>query len=252
MSLDSIFYSVFVTLISTNTFFNHANIFLGSVKTHSRHPSQDFISKSFSLESRKSSLPESSGAQPVKDDPVNAKAEAVRVEAGNAALEEPAAVDVEEATLKVVGVAIEDREEAVERGSVPLSAGSKTTEEESSGNPLTATVPDQLPSTSPSITEAGSQTKDHQQSEIQGPASSHGPATSPAPPASSQGPATSPAPPASSSLTDLQLGNLVLSSDSPKKKRITREDFLNPSGNLQSNVDPSDPLSQLNPLWSLK
>lgn len=56
---------------------------------------------------------------------------------------------------------------------------------------------------------------------------------------------------ANSGLSDLQLGNICLS-DSPKKKRITKEDFLNPSGQLQTNSDPSDPLSQLNPLWSLK
>ena len=36
-----------------------------------------------------------------------------------------------------------------------------------------------------------------------------------------------------------------------KTKKITKEDFLNPSEQM-SRIDPTDPLSQLDPLWSLK
>merc|ERR1719186_2084151 len=36
-----------------------------------------------------------------------------------------------------------------------------------------------------------------------------------------------------------------------KSKKITKHDFLNPSGQV-GKVDPADPLSQLDPLWSLK
>jgi len=60
---------------------------------------------------------------------------------------------------------------------------------------------------------------------------------------------------ASSHLTELaqleQLTKLELT-DSPKKKRITKDDFINSTGNLQSNLDPADPLSQLNALWTMK
>lgn len=39
----------------------------------------------------------------------------------------------------------------------------------------------------------------------------------------------------------------------PAKQKITRESFMNPQGTLaQSKPDPMDPLSQLDPLWSLK
>ncbi|XP_050050183.1 tyrosine-protein phosphatase non-receptor type 23-like isoform X1 [Dermacentor andersoni] len=39
----------------------------------------------------------------------------------------------------------------------------------------------------------------------------------------------------------------------PAKQKITRESFMNPQGTLaQSKPDPKDPLSQLDPLWSLK
>uniref|UniRef100_A0A131XBV6 Putative tyrosine protein phosphatase non-receptor type n=1 Tax=Hyalomma excavatum TaxID=257692 RepID=A0A131XBV6_9ACAR len=39
----------------------------------------------------------------------------------------------------------------------------------------------------------------------------------------------------------------------PAKQKITRESFMNPQGTLaQSKPDPTDPLSQLDPLWSLK
>uniref|UniRef100_A0A131YR60 Tyrosine protein phosphatase non receptor type 23 n=1 Tax=Rhipicephalus appendiculatus TaxID=34631 RepID=A0A131YR60_RHIAP len=39
----------------------------------------------------------------------------------------------------------------------------------------------------------------------------------------------------------------------PAKQKITRDSFMNPQGTLaQSKPDPKDPLSQLDPLWSLK
>lgn len=39
----------------------------------------------------------------------------------------------------------------------------------------------------------------------------------------------------------------------PAKQKITRESFMNPPGSLaQTKPDPKDPLSQLDPLWSLK
>jgi len=42
-------------------------------------------------------------------------------------------------------------------------------------------------------------------------------------------------------------------SESPKARKITKEDFLRPaSRNLVKEADPMDPLSQLDPLWSLK
>ena len=55
-----------------------------------------------------------------------------------------------------------------------------------------------------------------------------------------------------SNLADLTQLDLLTITDSPKKKKITKEDFMSSTGNLQSNPDPTDPLSQLNPLWSLK
>ena len=48
-----------------------------------------------------------------------------------------------------------------------------------------------------------------------------------------------------------QLNGLSLT-DSPRRKKITREDFKSSTGNLETNFDPADPLSQLNPLWNLK
>jgi hypothetical protein len=40
---------------------------------------------------------------------------------------------------------------------------------------------------------------------------------------------------------------------SPRRKKITKQDFLNKhSGMLKPESDPADPLSQLDPLWSLK
>lgn len=52
---------------------------------------------------------------------------------------------------------------------------------------------------------------------------------------------------------DFSLAEIKLS-DSPKKKKITKEDFLNPGRKAlgAAESDPLDPLSQLNPLWSLK
>ncbi len=46
-------------------------------------------------------------------------------------------------------------------------------------------------------------------------------------------------------------------SRSPRRKKITKQDFLNAdknknSGILKSENNPDDPLSQLDPLWSLK
>jgi len=40
--------------------------------------------------------------------------------------------------------------------------------------------------------------------------------------------------------------------DSPAKKKITKEDFMKPSPGITGGQDASDPLSQLDPLWSLK
>lgn len=43
------------------------------------------------------------------------------------------------------------------------------------------------------------------------------------------------------------------SQGTPAKQKITRESFMNPPGSLaQTKPDPKDPLSQLDPLWSLK
>ena len=43
------------------------------------------------------------------------------------------------------------------------------------------------------------------------------------------------------------------SSTSPRKKKITRQDFANSeSGLKKGEVDENDPLSQLDPLWSMK
>lgn len=40
--------------------------------------------------------------------------------------------------------------------------------------------------------------------------------------------------------------------DSPSRRKISKEDFINPSNSLgSSSIDPSDPLSSLDPLWSL-
>ena len=61
-------------------------------------------------------------------------------------------------------------------------------------------------------------------------------------------------------LSDLNLSDplgLTTSSDSPHKKRITKQDFLNASNSSLSKIgktstDDNDPLSQLDPLWSMK
>jgi hypothetical protein len=61
-------------------------------------------------------------------------------------------------------------------------------------------------------------------------------------------------------LSDLNLSDplgLMTSSDSPHKKRITKQDFLNASNSSLSkigntSIDGNDPLSQLDPLWSMK
>jgi len=172
----------------------------GSVKSHSRHPSQDFISQSFSLENRKSSL---SGL--MKDD-IGEVEEVVQTEPAK-----PPITDDHEG-LKL---AQEDKNSAKEESRE-------------------------------SVLEVAYLTPDNSVLEVDSsrPPSGLGP---PAAESSSLGPPSA----ANSGLSDLQLGNICLS-DSPKKKRITKEDFLNPSGQLQTNSDPSDPLSQLNPLWSLK
>ena len=64
----------------------------------------------------------------------------------------------------------------------------------------------------------------------------------------------------SSNLSDLNLLDpLGLSNDrdSPQRKRITKQDFLNASTSSLSKIgkesaDDKDPLSQLDPLWSMK
>ena len=61
-------------------------------------------------------------------------------------------------------------------------------------------------------------------------------------------------------LSDLNLSDplsLTTSSNSPHRKRITKQDFLNASNSSISNLgkgasDDADPLSQLDPLWSMK
>lgn len=48
-----------------------------------------------------------------------------------------------------------------------------------------------------------------------------------------------------------KLADLSVSSTSPQRKKVTKQDFNNSKGiKLESN--PDDPLSQLDPLWSLK
>jgi hypothetical protein len=53
--------------------------------------------------------------------------------------------------------------------------------------------------------------------------------------------------------TDLsKLADISLT-ESPKKQRITKEDFLRPStGLVTKEQNPKDPLDMLDPLWSLK
>ena len=51
--------------------------------------------------------------------------------------------------------------------------------------------------------------------------------------------------------TDLtRIENLTIT-DSPSKRRISKEDFGKTKSLLGSNSDPSDPLDQLDPLWTL-
>ena len=52
-----------------------------------------------------------------------------------------------------------------------------------------------------------------------------------------------------SKLADLNISNT--STPSPKKK-VTKQDFMNASKGLKNEADAADPLSQLDPLWSLK
>ena len=42
------------------------------------------------------------------------------------------------------------------------------------------------------------------------------------------------------------------SGTSPRKKKITKQDFANAESGLKTDVDKDDPLSQLDPLWSMK
>lgn len=49
-----------------------------------------------------------------------------------------------------------------------------------------------------------------------------------------------------SKLADINL------TDSPAKRKITKEDFMKPCAGISGGADPLDPLSQLDPLWSLK
>ena len=51
-----------------------------------------------------------------------------------------------------------------------------------------------------------------------------------------------------SKLADLSLNP---SNSSPNRKKITKEDFITTKG-LKQDSNPNDPLSQLDPLWSLK
>ncbi len=52
-------------------------------------------------------------------------------------------------------------------------------------------------------------------------------------------------------LADLSLGSNS-QGPSPNKKKISKQDFLNSKGMQQGANNPDDPLSQLDPLWSLK
>ena len=64
----------------------------------------------------------------------------------------------------------------------------------------------------------------------------------------------------SSNLSDLNLSDplgLTNARDSPQRKRITKQDFMNASSSSLSKIgkestDNNDPLSQLDPLWSMK
>ena len=49
-----------------------------------------------------------------------------------------------------------------------------------------------------------------------------------------------------------KLANLSVPVQEGKPKKISKEDFISPAKKLGSSSDPSDPLGQLDPLWSLK
>lgn len=174
---------------------------LGNSRTHSRHPSQDFVS-----------------------------------------------------SLKDGGLSPARRKSNDLLGSGSLSpqvdSGVPKEQEIEAANPCGASTLPSGASTLPSGTSTLSSGASSLPSELTQPTE---PPTTPQPPAKPRS-----LTPLGSNLSDLatleqikQLDNLSLSC-SPKKKRITKEDFKNSTGNLTANLDPNDPLSQLNPLWSLK
>lgn len=56
----------------------------------------------------------------------------------------------------------------------------------------------------------------------------------------------------SGTLAILDPANFSMDGATPKKNRVTKESFVNKtSTQLGSAKDPADPLSQLDPLWSL-
>lgn len=58
---------------------------------------------------------------------------------------------------------------------------------------------------------------------------------------------------AAGALAILDPANFTLEGVQPQKQRVTKESFINKTSSSQLGVakDPSDPLSQLDPLWSL-
>ncbi|XP_022238599.1 tyrosine-protein phosphatase non-receptor type 23-like [Limulus polyphemus] len=195
----------------------------GSGRTHTRHPSEDFILGGGGLSKLQSDM---------------AKLE---VQEYDSKVEEPSKIDKsEEHDSK-----IEEPSQNQEQFEEVVSSSTGQIEETPGENILDSTGQTGLleqPKVEIGDPRSGAFSSDGNVSK----ASEEKPPTEP-----SEGENTQPSP--LTSLLDPARFSLDPVVASPSKQKITKDSFLNPSGSLSSQTaDPSDPFSQLDPLWSLK
>lgn len=198
-------------------------------KTHSRNPSEDFVFGHSNISSLQSSVAKLSTHQP------SIQSQAVMVDSNtNVTTHSSASVSppsVPEALEESFQPMEKDSSEASTPTDVVFSStnGKEVTSEENGSCQSSLAMPVDAPSAlekSASSSAANSR-------------------------ASSASPSLNQLP---LSLADLQNpSTFKMDVSQPTKKKITKASFLNPSRSLaEGSTDPSDPLSQLDPLWSLK
>ncbi|XP_076362169.1 tyrosine-protein phosphatase non-receptor type protein myopic [Tachypleus tridentatus] len=199
----------------------------GSARTHTRHPSEDFILGGGGLSKLQSDM---------------AKLEVQEYDSKD---EEPSKVDKSDEPDSNIEESSQNLEMFEEVSREVVSSSTGQIEETPDKNILDSTHQTSLlekPKVEIGDPGSGALLCDDSVSN----ASEEKPSTEP-----SEGENTKPSP--LTSLLDPARFSLDPVVASPSKQKITKDSFLNPSGSLSSQTaDPLDPFSQLDPLWSLK